>query len=734
MDPDELGKSFSAPPSRLPAHLPAKEAFSAEREQILPSWTISLASHQLRLTLTIGNGLHCRLEHMPSGVILADGPYCYSFGNPLFTEVHPETGTVVLGGCTDTGIEVAHVFRAHADSDWIEEELTLTNRGATPLDLHAARCGFVLPVSLAERADDRTRSLQTFAAVPFLREPNETSEHQYAEYSLVQILTSEFASGLWIRRTCSPNEITITPHFAAEGWVWQHGTHTFLVTKYSQRGMEWSILDGTRSSADALALRWGGIGIHHGNPEHGARLLPAQAHRFGTTRITPIRGERKQGFYAFRAEMDGRGHICPPGFNPPVHWNELFDNKLWWLGNSSYDNVELKKQHFGLAEMQSEAAKAKEIGCEALYIDPGWDTVFGSKIWDESRFGSFKSFTALLANEYGLKCSLHTPMSGWSNPAAYPRESFRLDRFRKRVQESWSRDELWLFRTPICGASRQFIDETAARLRTLARDGAACFIFDGTTYHAECWDADHGHPIPARTEEHVQATMRLVRMIHEDFPSVLIEMHDAAMGPHYSRYVPIYYGHGAPQDGTERVHTGAGFDLIWAFELMWKPLEYLLNGQAISLYYYNLAYSIPLYLHIDLRSDNSNALAFWWNASTCRHLGIGGSPADPAVAAAHKSAMQTYMRLKPHFSAGVFYGIDEMTHFHLGPDKDSAVINCFNLQDHPVEREVFLDLAEFGLRKEKSYRVAGATLQRSGDTYRAKVAIPAMGHTLIELA
>ena len=34
--------------------------------------------------------------------------------------------------------------------------------------------------------------------------------------------------------------------------------------------------------------------------------------------------------------------------------------------------------------------------------------------------------------------------------------------------------------------------------------------------------------------------------------------------------------------------------------------------------------SLPLYIHIDLRTDNRNALVFWWYASTCRHLGIGG--------------------------------------------------------------------------------------------------------------
>ena len=70
-------------------------------------------------------------------------------------------------------------------------------------------------------------------------------------------------------------------------------------------------------------------------------------------------------------------------------------------------------------------------------------------------------------------------------------------------------------------------------------------------------------------------------------------------------------------------------------------MEDLLSGRAIALYYYHLAYSLPLYIHIDLRTDNPNALVFLWNASTCRHLGIGGTYNDAAVEKAHEEAMTT---------------------------------------------------------------------------------------------
>jgi len=144
-------------------------------------------------------------------------------------------------------------------------------------------------------------------------------------------------------------------------------------------------------------------------------------------------------------------------------------------------------------------------------------------------------------------------------------------------------------------------------------------------------------------------------------------MHDQVLGPTTDRFVPIYY---TQNSGT--------FDAVWAFEYMWDPMNDLVSGRSKSLYYYNLAYNIPLYDHINLKTDNANALVFWWTASTCRYLGIGGrfgvkaSPPSVEVQFAHlgigeknspppeiwqaqKKAMQTYLRLKPFFVRGDFY-------------------------------------------------------------------------------
>jgi hypothetical protein len=686
----------------------------------MPS-AVTLRNSHFEFECSFSKELRCRLVHLGTATLLADGAYSYSFGTPVFSDVRQDSSSLVFQGATETGLAVRHLFSIDPSAPSLEEEIELTNKSSSPFDLHDLRTGFVLPIPVGVGNAEGHLANFAFTAVPFRREPA-GHKMQYADFSLNQILTQQFSSELW------PGDTSVTAAYASEGWAWSDGKHGFLISKYSPNSLEFSILDRLALPEHSVALRWGGIGVYRGTPEHGSWLLPGESHRFGVTRIHAFAGDRQQGFYLFRSEMERRGHGCPKGFDPPVHWNEIYDNKLWWLPDDGQNNPEMRKKYYTLEDMKEEASKAKAIGCEALYLDPGWDTNFGSKIWDQGRLKSYKSFTDMLSRDYRLKSSLHTPLSGWCDPTTYPVEAYRLDRFGNRA--AWD-SSLGISDSVICGASEQYLEETARRLKTLAKDGATFFMFDGTAYREECWDPNHGHPVPARLEEHCQAVCRLARMVHAEFPNVLIEMHDPASGGSPNRTCPIYYGHDSSPEREKKV-PASGFDSVWAFELMWKPMEDLLSGRSVALYYYNLAYSLPLYIHVDLRTDNQNAIVFWWNASTCRHLGIGGTHPDRAIHEVHRQSMATYLRLKRHFASGVFFGIDEQTHVHCHSNKTSAVINCFNLEDHPVEREIRFDPAQFGLAPSETWRFSGASFRKSEDSYIAETAIVARGHVLIE--
>ncbi len=735
-------QSFLKATALLPlAVLRSGEATVAPREGTAPglrtpSRLFKAGNAHFQLDLTGGQGLKVELVHTPSSIALAAGDYSYSFGQPSFAEVssvEEDNATLVkLVGDIGNGLEMGHKYSVPHDKPWVEEEITLTNRSHHRIALPEGRCGFVLPVKVVGNAVESGLKDFKFTAVPYRREPT-GNRTQYADYTLWQVLCDARSSRLRAQSAIQHSDKVVVanvyemgiiqtryPHYASEGWILTDGRRGFLVSKYSPEGMEWALLDRVPLGEEHIGLRWGGYGIFQGDPESGAWIAPQASHRFGVTRITAFEGGISEGFYAFRAEMESRGHGCPAGFNPPVHWNELYDNKLWSLPGGGMDKPENRKKYYALADMKDAAGKARDIGCEALYLDPGWDTFFASKIWDESRLGKLPDFTAMLRQEYGLSLSLHTPLSGWCDPSSYARDIDRMNRDGSRIEMS------------LCGASRQYTEETLARLEALARDGATFFMFDGTMDNGECWDPHHGHPVPSGREDHVQATNRLACLVHAKYPNVLIEMHDQMLGGTSLRYVPTYYGHGHRRLGAAAGATH-GFDTVWAFELMWDPMTDLVGGHSIALYYYNLAYSLPLYIHIDLRKDNGQCLMFWWNASTCRHLGIGGTHADPAVRKAQKEAMATYQRLAPFFKAGKFYGLDEMVHVHVHPTEPAAVINCFNLESQPATRHIEFAPSRFGLDRTKEYRAIGATASRHGEQYLLDVVVPPYGHALMEL-
>ena len=91
-------------------------------------------------------------------------------------------------------------------------------------------------------------------------------------------------------------------------------------------------------------------------------------------------------------------------------------------------------------------------------------------------------------------------------------------------------------------------------------------------------------------------------------------------------------------------------------------------------------------------------MVLWWYASTCRHLGIGGTHQQPAVVAAQKAAMRTYHDLERFFKRGEFYGINEEVHLHVLPEENAFVVNLFNLSDQKRTISGSMELDRLGLQ------------------------------------
>ena len=191
---------------------------------------------------------------------------------------------------------------------------------------------------------------------------------------------------------------------------------------------------------------------------------------------------------------------------------------------------------------------------------------------------------------------------------------------------------------------------------------------------AAAWTPAHGHPVPYHLEDHIRANLDLAQRVHAKYPKVLIEMHDTIAGGSTARITPVYYKYGLP----------GSYDENWGFELMWDPLADLKETpRPVALLLQHGLQRPDLPAHQPATRTTKAAWCLWWYASTCRHLGIGGTSPKPAVVEAQQQAMRRYRQLDRFYKRGEFYGINEEIHLHVLPKENAFVVNVFNLSDQP---------------------------------------------------
>ncbi|MBP5718997.1 MAG: hypothetical protein J6X53_08500, partial [Abditibacteriota bacterium] len=419
-------------------------------------------------------------------------------------------------------------------------------------------------------------------------------------------------------------------------------------------------------------------------------------------------GDWKTAYYDYRDYMNSKGVALDKGYNPPVHWNELYDNPLWTVVGDSGEN---RQKYYRREDMAIEIAKAAELGCEAFYMDPGWDDAFGSFRWDESRLGDLADFIDWMGKTYGInKLALHTPIAPWCDPNQFPAEAMCMNEKGERYGVT-------------CVASKQYREELAKRLAVLGNKGAYMYLFDGSWFEHMCYDPNHGHSVPKTRQDHIDGILANIRATKAYTPGVVIEQHDMITGPGTPRYTPMYMFYKVKD----------GIDELWAHEYMNEPLDDVISRRAAALYYNDMGIDTPIYLHIDLRQDNRNATALWWYYSTCRHMGMGGKSADPVIWNAQKIATKVYKANKAFYTQGAFYGIDETVHVHTLPNLDKAVVNFFNLEEKTQDMTAEFTFADIGL-KPGLLNVEGGEAVVDGEKITLTVKdVPGIGNAFVKL-
>ena len=845
---------------------------------------LSLGNEGFLLTLTLTDStIVATLDDKTSQLRLADGPLVYRYDSAGHENVESvfqlsapsiqrKDNRLIVNGRLGA-VDLKHTFMLPDGSSLMEENITLTNHTGHLISLPDFEAGFTRSVMNGSGGVAELLENDRWVAVPFRERPDDPSEfvHDFSFYDLISTKGSEPHpnSRQWVNPAPSR-------HRWSEGWAWTHEAFTLGIFSFCQENMQFSVLSVLETKEDTL-LRFGGFCMIMNEPAALSRLEPGQSVDLGIIRYQTTRSDYVGAMYAYRKMLDDKGCRFPDDYDPPVHWNQIFDMEGAW---------DHREDQYTRDIIDKEARKAVKFGCDALYLDPGWDTEFASFLWGEEWLGPRAQFMSDMRTRYGLDVALHTPLGTWMSvgypmgPSAvhtFPESACRRDpagtdeiirvpavRDNRRnlsllpaakadassisvnyaIQEykisqlndgwygnsqSWIAGELpawaeidlgqeytisrvclgndhtmsyasrhgaseltilvatdyessssaftwrkvaeysgsafkgemildfspvkaqWLRvlisgspeRLPrldeieiyehdtvsdaealsyktlvkydkrlypvspplICMGSKQYMDEAEKRLLANCEDGAVFLMFDGNWWNGGCSDENHGHPVPYRFEDHMRANVEMAQRIHSKYPEVLIEMHDMIIGGSFARVTPVYYKYGLP----------GSYDENWGFELMWDPLASLLKdqavlkdptykpGKAIPLYYYNLGCNVPIYLHIDLSSDNKHCLSLWWYASTCRHLGVGGTHVDPEVVAAQAEAMKKYKDWAPFYKRGEFYGISEEIHLHVLPAKQAFTVNVFNLSDQTRTIRGSILLADLGLEADRPY-------------------------------
>jgi hypothetical protein len=278
----------------------------------------------------------------------------------------------------------------------------------------------------------------------------------------------------------------------------------------------------------------------------------------------------------------------------------------------------------------------------------------------------------------------------------------------------------------LCLGSQQYLDEAEKRLLANCADGVVYLMYDGNWWNGGCNNPEHGHPIPYLMEDHIRANLDLARRVHARYPDVLIEMHDMLAGGTTHRITPVYYKYGLP----------GSYDDNWGFELMWSPLDDIKERRCLALYYYNMGCNVPIYLHVNLSTDNEHCLVLWWYASTCRHLGIGGTHQDPRIVPAQQAGMQKYRALDRFYKRGDFYGISEEIHLHALPAENAFVANLFNLSDQARTIAGSIPLARMGLDAGRHYISEGniGKVEPATGVFSVSCQLPAWGTAMMAVS
>ena len=300
---------------------------------------VELANEGYRLAVSLrGDTLRARLDDRTLGIAVADGPCLYRAAtgegnNSVVTDrlenasIASEGQSLVIRGKL-LGLDVEHRFTARADRPIIEERIVLKNNTGKRVALSDLEIGMQCRVADKESHVPPELAADRFAAVPFrYRAPNPRGS--YYDYSLADLVLKP-GQITRIDELKYPNPV-VSPsrHRCSEGWAWTHGGHTLGIFSFSQENMLWSVVSQV-DLPGGKGLRIGGAAMIDGEPAALTRIAPGESVDLGLIRYQTVAGGYAEAAYAYRKMLDEQGCRFPSDYNPPVHWEQLYDMPDAW--------------------------------------------------------------------------------------------------------------------------------------------------------------------------------------------------------------------------------------------------------------------------------------------------------------------------------------------------------------------------------------------------------------------
>ena len=341
---------------------------------------------------------------------IADGPCLYRAERQQGATKQKAAGLtnakIAVAGDTLTihgelaGLEVEHTFTLPADRPILEERILLHNKTGELIALTDFEAGMTRRVTDKQGQVLPELAAARVVAVPFRHRATDPKGY-FNDFSIHDLVTQP-GSESWVTKDQATFTIP-SRHRWSEAWALTVGKHTLGIFSFNQENMVFSVLS-TVAGDEGTSLRLGGAVMLQGEPAALTRIAPGASVDLGTTRFQTIEGGYPEAMYAYRAMLDEKGCRFPKDFNPPVHWEQLYDMPNAW---------EDRQHRYTKEIVEREAAKGRDYSCEALYLDPGWDTDFATFLWGEKWLGPRKQFIEEMRSKYGLKVSLHTPLATW---------------------------------------------------------------------------------------------------------------------------------------------------------------------------------------------------------------------------------------------------------------------------------------------------------------------------------